>query len=130
MVDYFSRFIEVANLPTLTAATTIDRLKVIFARFGVPETFLSNNGPQFTSTEFVDFARDYGFQHVTSSPKYPQSNGEAECAVRTVKQLLNKNKDPQKALMAYRATPLAQGFSLAQLLMGRQIKTTLPTVQD
>ncbi|KAI2647439.1 Transposon Tf2-9 polyprotein [Labeo rohita] len=78
VVDYFSRYIEVANLPKLVTATTVERLKVIFARFGIPETLLTDNGPQFASCEFAEFARDYDFEHVTSSPRYSQSNGEAE----------------------------------------------------
>lgn len=127
VVDYYSRYIEVANLPTLTTSTTVERLKVIFARFGVPEILVTDNGPQFASTDFATFAQNYGFNHTTSSPRYPQSNGEAERAVRTVKQLLNKSPDPQKALLAYRATPLAHGLSPAQLLMGRRIRSTVPT---
>lgn len=46
--------------------------------------------------------------------------------MRTVKSLLKKGEDPHKALMAYRATPLAQGVSPAQLLMGCNIRTPLP----
>ncbi len=102
--DYFSRYIEVANLPKLVTTTTVERLKVIFARFGIPETLVTDNGPQFASCEFAEFARDYDFEHVTSSPRYPQSNGEAERAVRTVKQMLKKNQDLQRALLAYRST--------------------------
>jgi len=105
-------------------------LKLFFARFGVPEVLFTDNGPQLASTEFANFAKDYGFQHLTSSPKYPQMNGEAERAVHTVKQLMSKNKDPQKAVLAYGATPLAQGLSPALLLMGRQIITTLPTTTE
>lgn len=126
VVDYFSRYIEVANLPTLTTATTVERLKVIFARFGIPEVLVTDNGPQLASAEFAEFAREFDFEHVTSSPRYPQSNGEAERAVRTVKQILSKNQDHQRALLAYRTTPLAHGASPAELLMGRRLRSTVP----
>lgn len=46
--------------------------------------------------------------------------------MRTVKSLLEKEGDFHKALLAYRATPLAQGFSPSQLLMGRRIRTSVP----
>ena len=78
--------------------------------------------------EFAQFANDWNFKHSTGSPRYPQANGDVERAVRTVKNLLKKEEDPTKALLAYRATPLAKGYSPAELLMGRKIKSTIPTM--
>ena len=64
-------------------------MKKIFARFGIPETVMCDNGPQYISQEFEQFAKSYGFTHVTSSPLFPQSNGQAERTVQTVKKPTN-----------------------------------------
>lgn len=130
LVDYFSRFIEIAHLSLTRSADVIVHLKSIFARHGIPEILITDNGPQFACQEMKEFANEYCFEHVTSSPRYPQSNGEAERAVRTVKNLLKKASDPYKALLAYRTTALANGYSPAQLLMGRRLRTTLPMLPD
>ena len=83
---------------------------------------------QYSSQEFDDFAKSYNFKHVTSSPRYPQSNGLAERMVKTVKKLITLSpQDPQKALLSYRTTPLSWcGRSPAELLMGRQLRTAIP----
>ena len=128
VVDYYSRYIEVRRLDSLAAAATIDKLKAIFCTHGVPEVMISDNGPQFGCREFGDFARQYGFQHITSSPRYPKSNGEAERAVGTVKRMWAKTDDPYMSLMIYRATPLENGFAPSELLMGRLLRTALPTL--
>ena len=125
--DYFSRYREIGVLRKSTSQEVINHLKVIFARHGVPESVISDNRPQYSSAEFAKFAEDWGFTHITSSPKYPQSNGEAERMVQTTKNLLTKSDDPYEALLAYRATPLENGFSPAELCMGRRLRTTLPT---
>ena len=65
-------------------------LTAIFSRFGVPDTLVTDNGPCFASSEFAKFADQRNFQHVTSSPRYPQTNGKAENAVRTVERLFTK----------------------------------------
>lgn len=124
-VDYYSRFIELLELRSQTTECVVSALKSIFARHGVPMTCFSDNGPCFTD-QFRNFATEYNFQHLTSSPRYPQSNGEAERAVQTAKNLLRKSKDPYMALLALRTTPNDTGFSPAQLLMGRQLRSNLP----
>ena len=105
----------------------ISHLKAIFTHHGIRETVVSDNGPQYSSAEFAKFAEDWGFTYITSSPKYPQSNGEAERMVQTTKNLLTKSDDPYEALLAYRATPLENGFSPAELCMGRRLRHTLST---
>ena len=92
---------------------------------------MSDNGPQYSSQEFANFAKTYDSCHITSSPHYPQSNGLAERAVQTVKKLLKESKDPYQAVLSYRSTPLPWcNISPAELLMGRQLRTALPQVDD
>ena len=58
---------------------------------------------------------------------HPQGNGEAQQAVKTVKKLLKDSNDPNLALLSYRSTPLSWcQHSPAEILMGRQIRVTLP----
>lgn len=94
-----------------TSGITLARFKAVFVRYGCPEVLVADI---FFCHEFAQFAQDYDLTHVTSSPRYPRSNGEAERAIRTMKSLLEK----EGALLAYRATPLVHGSSPAQLLMG------------
>ena len=113
-----------------SAAEVIAHMKSVFARHGIPELVMSDNGPQYACEAFSQFSQEYQFQHVTSSPLYPQSNGEAERAVKTVKTLLKKESDPYLALLSYRATPLQIGYSPSELLMGRKLRTTVPTTRQ
>ena len=133
VVDYFSNFIEVDSLSSETSKSVIRSLVAIFSRFGVPDTLVTDNGPCFDSSEFAKFADQWNFQHVTSSPRYPQSNGKAENAVRTVKRLFTKcgaaGVSEFQTLLDWRNTP-SEGIdsSPAQRLLGRRCKTLLPTL--
>lgn len=97
----------------------------MFACFGIPQIIRSDNGTCFASKEFRDYARYTGFSLVTSSPKYPESNGLAESAVRTVKKLWQKGTDKDSALLAYRSTPLPSGYSPNELMFGRSVRSNL-----
>ena len=96
---------------------------------------MSDNGPQFSGKQFQDFAKQYGFEHVTSSPGFPQSNGKAEKAVQIVKRLFTKAKecdsDPYLALLNYRATPLtSEGESPDEISRKGYLRTHLPCAED
>ena len=127
-VDYYSRYIDISHLSNMTTKTVISKTKNLFAHHGIPETVITDNGPQFTSGEFQSFATDWNFKHVTTSPHYPQANGAAERAVRTAKDILRQD-DVFRSLLAYRATPIPElGASPAELAFGRKLRTTLPSL--
>ena len=81
---------------------------------------------------FAKFAHQWNFEHVTSSPRYPQSDGKAENAVRTVERLFTKCRaagvSEFQALLDWRNTP-SEGMnsSPAQRLLVRRCKSLLPT---
>lgn len=56
VVDYFSHYPEFVKLASTTSANVIAVLEAMFTRHGVPETIRSDNGPQFASMEFTQFA--------------------------------------------------------------------------
>lgn len=134
IVDYYSKYPELALLQDKTAGCVISHAKSVFARHGIPEEIVSDNMP-FGSREFRDFAKSWGIILTTSSPGYPQSNGQAERCVQTLKRLLKKasedGRDPYIALLEYRSTPVA-GMQLApsQLLMSRILRSKLPVCHE
>ena len=129
-MDSYSKFFEVSKLNGLSSKAVINVLKQNFARYGIPNKLYSDNGSQYTSSEFAAFVKEYQFTHSTSSPRYPRSNGLAEKCLQTAKSLLKKAKkcgnDPYLALLELRNTPIEGLGSPSQLLMGRRTRTVLP----
>ncbi len=134
VVDYYSRYFEIAKLSDTKSSTVVTYMKSIFARHGIPREVKSDNGPQYASQEFRKLARDWNFSHVTTSPYHPQANGLAERSVQTVKNLLTKayrdGKNPYISIMEYRNTPVDQIGSPAQLLMSRRLRSVIPTMKS
>ena len=120
VTDFYSKYFEIELIRQNTAICVINNLKKIFARFGIPEKVVSDNGLQYSNTknvfsnnhEFKKFAEEWVLSHTTSSPEYSQSNGAAERTVQTAKRILKKaaaeNKDPFEGLFKYRNTPLEE----------------------
>ena len=77
-VDYFSNFFEIDRLEDATSKSVIDKLKQHFARHGIPNQVVSENAQTFKSEKFRQFKKQWYFEHINSSARYPQSNGKAE----------------------------------------------------
>lgn len=126
----YSNYPEVEQLPQSTSQVVVDTLGTMFARHGIPIEVCTDGGPQFTSREFRQFAVKYDFTHTISSPHFPRANGLAEKGVQVVKRLLKKSEYAGEefwvALLNYRISPLIDGRTPSQLLMGRMLRGRLP----
>ncbi|GAB0088447.1 uncharacterized protein DMENIID0001_028660 [Sergentomyia squamirostris] len=108
-------------------------LKEIFVRHGLPETFVSDHGPQFANNCFLKFCGDNGIRHIRTNPYPPASNGQCERMVGTMKNALEKQRSSgsidtslQTFLANYRVTPnenAPEGKSPVELTYGRQPRT-------
>ena len=128
VVDYFSRFVEVAILKSITSTKIIEAITPMFARFGVPCSLRTDNGPQFTSEEFESFLQTYGVEHWRTMPLWLQANSEVEHQNRSLLKCLqianlegNNNSNRRTELVtwltAYRSTPQSTTGAMPYYLM-------------
>nr|XP_049462823.1 uncharacterized protein K02A2.6-like [Anopheles coluzzii] len=113
IVDAYSKWPEIFRTRSITTTTTLDLLRETFSRYGNPDTLVSDNGTQFTSGQFQQFCSENGINHIRTAPYHPQSNGQAERFVDSLKRglkKLGKGESPtlqhlQTFLSVYRSTP-------------------------
>src|ERR1044072_4265083 len=113
-VDYVSKWVEAAALPTNDAKVVVSFLKKnIFTRFGVPRAIISDGGSHFCNQAFKSLLEKYGVKHKVGSPYPPQTSGQVEVSNRELKRILEKvvgssRKDWSRklddTLWAYRTT--------------------------
>lgn len=133
VVDSHSKWIKAVPLSHATTQSTIAALRMLFSRFGIPRTLVSDNGTQFTSQEFKTFVTMNNISHLRTAPFHPQSNGLAERAVRTVKDGIKKMRGENletnlvRMLFNYRRTPQTSGRSPSEVLLGYQIRSRIDT---
>ena len=131
LVDYYSDFIEVGELPDTTSTAAVQFLKEQFSRHGIPDCLITDNGSQLTSRKFKKFISEWEVNHVTSSPYHPRSNSKVESTVKIAKGLFKKalrsGQDPWLALLDHRNTPV-EGLesSPTQRLMSRRTRMQVP----
>lgn len=138
LTDAFSRWVEVFEMGKMDSFNTIEKLRETFARFGLPDQIVTDNGSQFTSFEFREFCTRNGIKHTTSPPYHPATNGAAENAVKTFKtsiykalrdtknSMLSLNTIVSRYLFSYRNTPhWVTGETPSKLMFGRKLKSRL-----
>ncbi|KAG7538977.1 Integrase catalytic core [Arabidopsis suecica] len=115
LTDYFSKWIEAEAYASIKdSAVNTFIWKNIICRHGVPYEIVTDNGPQFISHEFEAFCSEWNIKVSYSTPRYPQGNGQAEAANKTILSNLKKRlshlkggwyDELQPVLWAYRTTP-------------------------
>lgn len=139
LVDSFSKWIEVFVMKSTSSLKTIERLRTLFATFGLPESLVSDNGTSFTSVEFKDFLSKNGIRFILTPPYHAASNGAAERCVQEVKknllrQVLSESSTGPTSLQhkldnflfAYRNTPnTVTGLTPAELFLNFKPRTKL-----
>lgn len=137
VVDAFSNWIEACVVKSASAFDTMEELRIMFARYGLPQCVVSDNGSHFTAGEFQEFFKNNGITHVYTAVYHPSSNGLVEKAVGTVKLGLRKTTNGTlfarlaNILFAYRRSPVSGGtLSPAELFLGRPLRSRLNLLQD
>ena len=134
VVNAFSKWPEIIEMTSTTAANTIRVLREIFASFRLPEQLVSDNGPQFVSSQFSDFCKLNRIKHNCVAPYHPTLNGLAERIVQSFKQSMRKSNNDSipfqhrlaNFLLMYRTTAHATtNTPPCELLMGHSLRTRL-----
>ena len=137
LIDAFSKWIEVFLMDSTDSQSVLEKLREVFARFGIPKTIVSDNGRQFVSFEFENFCKRNGIVHKTSAPYHPETNGAAENAVGMIKRglikMLSDTKNCKETstllsryMLGYRnAVHSSTGESPAVLMLNRRVRIRL-----
>ena len=143
-IDYFSKWIEADAFSSIKDRDVTRFIwKNIVCRFGIPRSIVSDNGSQFDSRVYRDFFQELKIKNLYSTPRYPQSNGQAEASNKTLLTALKKRLDSAKGkwveelpevLWAYRITARKlTGISPFALTYGMEVviptEIVLPTIQ-
>lgn len=133
IIDNYSRYLEAIPLTNIKSSTVINSLNEYFARFGLPQAIISDNGTNFTSDEFENYLSTLSIEHRKTSFYYPMANGLIERSHRILKEsiasMCNNNWEWTKRLLFFKLHYNASihgvtGYPPAELFFGRNV--TLP----
>ena len=91
VTDAFSKWLKVMHLGQNTTTTHCGRASKVFSTLGLPRVLVSDNGPQFTSSEFSQFLEENGIRQKRVPPYHPAS-GLAERMIQELKKSLKQNE--------------------------------------
>lgn len=93
VIEAHSKWPEVSIMSSITTSTTIQVLRGLFSRYGLPEVLVSDNGPQFTSSKAETFMKSNGVKHTPhSTTKEPSSMLFLRCDLRSCLDLLKPTR--------------------------------------
>ena len=96
-VDYFTKWAEAEPLTTITEQKIRNFVwRAVICKFGIPRALVSDNGKQFDNAKFRDFCAELEIKNYYSSPAHPQSNGQTEVTIRTLKATLKTKLEDLK----------------------------------
>jgi len=129
-IDHLTGWAEAIAIASKKAETVQEAfMEHIVARYGIPSVIISDNGGEFTSTNFEAWLRELGISHHLTSPYHPQANGMTERFNGTIQRILLKltggngkkwSHYLSEALYAYRITQGPTGISPYQAVFGQR----------
>ena len=126
--DYFSKYPIVQQMRSTSSHAVAQVTSRTLSMFGLANTIVSDNGPQFIGQAYQELLQKHNIEHVTSSPHHPRGHGFIERQIQTVKSVIKKDsKDIDSALLSLRTTPSGpDSLSPAERLFRRKIQGNLP----
>lgn len=137
-IDYFSKYVEIVVMSDTSATETVVALKFMNARYGNPNRYTVDNGPQFDSDVFRQYCAQAGIEIETTTPYKPNMNGEVERFNRNLKKRIQiayiENQDYREALADYlhsyhNLVHSAIGTTPAMMMFQHEIRDNLPNIR-
>ena len=138
--DYATRYPEAIPLKRIDVEHIAEELVQVFARVGVPQEILTDQGSNFTSQLLAELYQLLHIHPIRTTPYHPQTDGLVERFTQTLKTILRKvaakeGRDWDKLipyiLFAYREVLQAStGFSPFELLYGHNVRGLLDILRE
>ena len=140
VVDYATRYPEAVAMKSTDAETVAQELVKIFARLGIPDELLTDQGSNFVSELLNQLSSLLRIRRIKTSPYHPQTDGLVERFNGTLKRMLRRFVQEAPGawdellpylLFSYREVPQAStGFSPFELFYGRHVRGPLDVLRE